>query len=329
MLKIGIIEEDVTDERHIPNIGFSHWIARSDLESINTSEADHNKRNFHIEFFLEDTRARTSYVYASVPQESSFNIVQTDYVIDFLCQPNEDGYFNKIIAGLSEESAVKAFERTSAQVLPMLSVFSHKYRRPFHVRAIWITDLNHKAKWCISPFAQKLVEIKISPSGFKQHHPLGAMFSIYREGMNSISDSHRFLCFFKIFEAWKMGKSAFKNTRVEYENAKGNKLERPKRKITKLLLSGAFNEQYHDCFLNKKFTECFDSLNAIRDFVAHPFIDKKVDKEYFINFDDPQHLEFISAMSNLVERISTKILDDEIEILSSIDEQIKTHLNHK
>lgn len=235
-----------------------------------------------------------------------------NYVIDIWYEDSDAKLLESIFVGIHVTSSIEAFDIANKHVLPLLSIMSFKYRRPFGVREIHISDGGNEAKWLIKPFCTKPIRIKIPRCSFMPNDPLGSMFALYREGMNNISCTYRYLCFFKIFEAWVTRKSAFRNTDTLYKRKYGEMPKRPRRTVTKTLLAGSYNHKYHYNYLNKYFKSCFQELSYIRDVIAHPFKDENSkNKQYFANLDEPSHQAYISALANLVERIATKILDDE------------------
>ncbi len=323
------MSESKKDNLHIPHIGAHHWIPQSQKENIKASEEDTKKRPISIRFFLEDTRARTPYVFGKLPKTKDFHANYDNDNIDFRFEENSNlGLLQSIFVGLHTESAKKAFDTASTHLLSMLSIMSYRYRRPFCIRSVCIVDDNHQAKWLIHPTCQNPIEIELPQWGFIQSEPIGTMFALFREGMNSNSDSYRFLCFFKIIESWKKRKCAFKSTDDKYKKIYASVSKRNTLKVTKTLLSGAYCHKYHDNFIERKFKDIFEELSEIRDMIAHPFKDKKSAEkvEYFFNLDAPEYQAYIGAFSNLVERMATKILDEELQILASIDSNLKKML---
>ncbi|MFN7098195.1 MAG: methylamine utilization protein MauJ, partial [Gammaproteobacteria bacterium] len=141
---------------------------------------------------------------------------------------------------------------------------------------------------------------------------IGSLFAIYRDGMNSVDLPYRYICFFKIYEAWY--------TRHEKFFVVKN---RPDQKITKNLLATAYRKTFHDAFIDKQFDskEVYKHLNHIRNCLVHPIIDRDI-MDYCC-LDSIENIERLEAMSNLMERVATKILDIELSLMAKIEPDIE------
>ena len=127
--------------------------------------------------------------------------------------------------------------------------------------------------------------------------------------MNSVDIAYRYICFFKIYEAWHDHREKFF---INSNNA------RPKIVITRNLLAKSYREKQHKQFLNKSFNDkyLYEELNKIRKYLVHPFINRGGIPASFCNLDHIEVLEVTETMSNLIERIATKILDVELNLMA-------------
>jgi len=310
---------DEFDNLHIPHINILQWDTNIDKKLIKKINSDHNLRPFAIRYFIEDPRAKTPYTHVNVENELSQHI-KVNGDINFWFEKNNDDYLNSILVGLYSKNFKDGFRKSFNFINSILSMLSFFYRRPFKIWQIKVTDKNHHAIYSTRTFCPKSENLVLPASSFPLDIPIGSLFAIYREGMNSIDLAYRFISFFKIYEAWYKDKNAKK-----YFNR--NKQSKPKIKITKNLLADTYRDGYHKKFISKGIADncVYSKLCIIRNYLSHPFLDQNVSASYY-NFDQMDVLEEIEAMSNLIERIVTKILDKELELWAKSDEKFKNLL---
>lgn len=305
---------------HIPHTNVLLWQTDGEPENFKKAQKAKEKRDFGIRFFLEDPRARTPYVYLSLEKEIDQSVMIENQSINIWFEKNVDGFLDAFFIGLKARSFNEAFRLAYSQASNIQSNLTFFYTRPVRVRFIEIFDKKFDLKYYNPPTCPKTVDINsFSPIIISKEVPFGSLLALYREGMNSLDLSYRYISFFKIYEAWKKNEFAFRLT----NNALGEqKKERKPLKITEALLSGVHIGIYREKFLNKKFKDVFDKLNQFRNFLAHSFLDK-TSQPSFINLNDIESIELLEGMSNLVERMATKILKEELFLLSKCGEEFK------
>lgn len=299
----------------IPNVGPHHWVANSSIESRNASDADLSVRPIGIVFFLEDPRARTQHVYVIPEKRKEYHCDDEGQTANIWLEENEEGLLSAITIGIDDKTTESAFKRASSIVYSMLSLWAYQYKRPFSIQEIKLRDVNHEARWIIPKFCPKALPLKVVSQSFGEGSPVGALFALFREGMNSTSSAYRFLSYFKIAEAWKNNKGPF-SWLIEKSKQKGINPTFPTRIVTKDLLAGSYKSTYHDDFIDKKFTWCVDELAHLRLLIAHPF----THNSQFANLDSPEVQAYLSALANLIERIAIQLLEDYLETWEKVDD---------
>jgi len=308
------------DNLHIPHIGFLQWYCPSDkADAIRNSIDDKSQRKFGVLFFLEDLHAGTKYTHIKFDGELSQRIKDNANEINMWFRKNNEGYLNAILAELNSDNHITAFKMTSKFIFGILSALSFFYRRPFRIAHVKIMDAKNKAEVETRKFCSKPAKLVLPKASFQPADSIGSLFAIYREGMNSVDIAYRYICFFKIYEAWCK--------RVEKFFAKKEET-REKIIITADLLKSFYNENFHRNFLEKSFDDkdVYEILNHIRKHLVHPVIDRN-DPASFCNLDHMDFLEHLEMMSNLIERMVTKILDVELAAIAKTDSNIAELLN--
>lgn len=299
----------------IPTIGPHHWVPMSPPNTIKASDVDATLRPISIVFFLEDPRARTQHVYVTLSEEKDFHYGENEDAVNIWLEGNQEGLLQAITVGVFDTSTQSAFLRASERIYSMLSLWTYQYKRPFSIQEVKLFDKTHQAQWMIPKFCPKPITLRLSLLSLHQESHIGSLFALFREGMNSTSFAYRFLSYFKIAEAWKGRKGPFAWV-VHEANRKGKSPDFPVRKVDKELLGGSYRPEYHDVFLNKKFTWCIDQLEEIRALIAHPF--NKFSE--FTNLDSPDAQAHLGAIANLTERIAIQLLEDVLEKYEQLDE---------
>lgn len=137
--------------------------------------------------------------------------------------------------------------------------------------------------------------------------------------MNSIDILYRYICFFKIYEAWHEHSEKYFSINTIY---KSNII------ITNNLVRNFYRENFHQSYLNKSIDDAdvYKQLNEIRKYLVHPVIDRGVPAS-FMNLDHIDALEAVELMSYLIEAIATKILDSQIKLMANGNAEIGAILN--
>lgn len=306
---------------HIVHINTLAWQIKGKKEDIENAQKDKTKRSFGVQFFLEDLRARTQHVSVSLSEELSLQGDEGTGTINIWFEKNINNFFTSILAGLDAEDFKTAFKKAYNSVASILSMLVFFYRRPLRIKTIEIYDKKYSLSYRTFNYAAETKKLILPKASLSKEIPIGSLLALYREGMNSVDLAYRYINFFKIYESWYNNDFAFKLT----NNVLGKiNISRLGFKITKKLLLSSYVPFYHDNFLNKSFKdeEVFKWLNYLRNLLAHYLIDRSGPPR-FVNFDDIEMLEQIEAMSNLVERMATIILDYEFFLLSLCGDEFK------
>lgn len=300
----------------VPNVGPHHWVALTHPDTLSASDRDTASRPIGVVFHLEDPRARTQHVYVQLrKEEKEFHRGSGTETVDIWFEENGDGLLQTIVFGLFDTNTQSAFRRASENAYSLLSLWAYQYKRPFAVQEVKLQDKTHNALWIIPKFCPKAVALRTTQMAFSQESPIGSLFALFREGMNSTSSAYRFLSYFKIAEAWKNRLGPFAWLVAEAKR-KNRPPSMPVRVVTVEFLGGSYRPAYHDPYVGKKFTWCIDQLEELRAVVAHPFNKASA----FTNFDSPDAQAYLGAAANLVERIAIQLLEDFLEEWEAVDE---------
>jgi hypothetical protein len=299
----------------IPTIGPHHWVAMSTPNTIKASDRDSTLRPIATIFFLEDPRARTQHAYVTLGKEKEFHCGEGNEAVNFYLEDNEEGLLRVITVGVFDTSTKSAFLRAAERIYPMLSLWTYQYKRPLSIQEIKLYDKTHKAQWQIPKFCPQAIPLKLSFLSLHQESHIGSFFALFREAMNSTSFAYGFLSYFKIAEAWIRHQGLFAWIIFEAKR-KGKSPDFPIRKVDKKLLGGSYRPEYHDVFLNKKFTWCVNQLDEIRALIAHPF--NKLSE--FTNLDSPEAQAHLGALASLTERIVIQLIEDALEKYEELDD---------
>ncbi len=302
------------DRLHIPHIEYLHWISN---DTGKQSSYDKSTRTFGVRFFLRDLRANTPWVYTTVEEEVSQTILHDNEKMGVWFEKNKDnGLLESILVECGASGSLEAFKKCIDYILSILSTLCFFYRRPFRINKIKIYDNQHQAVFYTENFCPKPVKF-ISPLASFKISPLGSLLALYREGMNSLDVGYRYICFFKIYEAWQ------KKSRVFFSK----KSKKPHLVITKNLLAGAYRDAHHKVFLDNSFNNSatYETLEKTRDYLVHPIIDKGTPPAG-LHFDSIEYNEFMESQANLIERMVTKILEIELKLMAENDKEIESLL---
>ena len=309
------LNNDVKEDLHIPHVSILQWYGVGEI--VKVSSQDKTVRSISVRFYLEDLRAGTSHTYLVLNEDMSQNTYNQHGTVSVRFEKNKEGYFQSILVELLSNGCIEAFKEASKFVHGILSTLCFFYRRSFRIGIITAYDISHRAEFTTRKIFPK-PEILIKPLASFKPGPIGSLFAIYREGINSVDLAYRYICFFKIYEAWnKHWKSFFSK----------NDKKKQKILITKELLAGSYRQNHHQEFLNKTFNngDVYKALNHIRKYLVHPVIDDGIPASFY-NLDQIDTIEAIESFSNLMERIATKILVIELNLLSEKDYDTKVLL---
>jgi hypothetical protein len=140
-----------------------------------------------------------------------------------------------------------------------------------------------------------------------------AALSLYREGRNSTSPFYRFLCFYKILEAWRKRAGVFASAdRLIRE--KGLPFRRARPRVTQDMLNLALLFRGRPELLNRTFTQLYDGLAGDRAKVAHAV----TESGEFVNLDDYSSQTHLGALANLLDQVARILLLDEFDLWRKI-----------
>lgn len=131
--------------------------------------------------------------------------------------------------------------------------------------------------------------------------------------MASEQPAYRFLCYYKIIEAWNKGAGPFEQVKKLLAD-RGKVATRNILKIETAMFQGKWEPAKYEHLVGKKFGWCFEQMNEARKFLAHPFDSDGV----FVSLDDPSTLQAISDLANIAERMVIEILVEEIRMVESL-----------
>jgi Methylamine utilization protein MauJ len=303
--------------RNLPwSLGPLDWIPAAEPARIEESEKDSSVRAIGLTVFLEDPRARTPYVHVQLPKQTEYGVNTGEAVVDiWLRASSEQGFLASILLGTQAPSPREAFNRSYALALSLLSSWSFQAQRPVSIRETLIEDKGHRAAWVVRPQAQVPLQLNDIEVSLAPANPIGSLLALFREGMASPQPAYRFLCYYKILEAWHGGHGPFKRITEELAAVDGNAARRLKLMIQPEMFEGKCDRSKYEHLIGKKFTWCFDQMNEGRKFLAHPFDAKGT----FVSLDDPATIAALSDVANLAERMVIEILVEEIRVIKSLD----------
>src|SRR5262249_23105856 len=153
-------------------------------------------------------RARTTHAWAIPPTRRDYHIIVDERPVDFWLQADDSGLLSSVLLGCHAESPPEAFRRCCTVLLSLLTSWSFQIQRPLAIRELHIDDRSHSARWTVRPQAQvplQLNDLNVSVGV----NPIGSLLALFREGMASTQPAYRFLCYYKILEAWKENHGPF------------------------------------------------------------------------------------------------------------------------
>jgi len=294
----------------IPHFGFVLW--ERDHEGCAQSDQDKEPRLFDVRFQLENTDLRKI---GDVPLSLARPIVVTQTnasgkEIQIRCEPNEEGRLRALIVRLTTSETREALRQAFNDVSHLLSFWSFMYGTNSSIFAIAVHDPKHDASWEARP-QHASAEPLLFPTelGFDDHYRV--ILSLYREARNNSSPFYRFLCYFKILEAFYERREAF-GAMDQILKAQSGKIRRPKRRVTKEMLAYALVSQDQlDAFRGKTFGSVYQYLNArYRAGIAHTYPTSTP----WANLDDYDTFVQFNWLANLTDQIARQILLDELEL---------------
>lgn len=293
----------------IPSFLLEFWEPESQM-GIEASDQDTQSREFQIFFFLENPTTRSRQVELFLPKEQDGVLTSGDgRVLKILFRPNENNkHLDHVGFKVQDTKPKSAFSSCFNVLSQLMSIWSLETGAGFSIFGCRILDPKHQANWKIVP--QRVTpDLFFIPAAMALDDEYAAMLSLYREARNSQSLSYRFLCCYKILEAWYNHGSIFaKADRLIKEH--NVSLKRPRRKITQDLLVSSLVFNNHPEFKELSFGDFFQRLSEWRKKVAHAI----TDSGDFINLDKYEWQLEIGPIANLTDLIARQVLLDEFEL---------------
>lgn len=300
----------------IPHFLLEFWEPETSAESVQVSERDISERKFELWFFLEDPPTRVvqdSGLALAAPEQRT----QTDGTgrsVGLRFEPNEKGRLGSVAFKVTDTSAKAAFRYCYDRLCQLLSFWAITAGTGFGIFGLRVIDDKHGAKWKVIP-QRTVPEPFYLPLGIAVGDKHAAMMSLYREGRNTPSPLYRFLCFYKILEAWYQHGNVF-GAADRLIRERNLPFRRPRRIITHdmLVLSLVFN-RYPE-FEGRSFAEFFNLLNPYRVKVAHAITDAGT----FVDLDKYESTVELAPTANLTDLVARQVLLDEFELWRHIQE---------
>lgn len=298
--------------RHNPYGGFDCLLSL-DPEKENLSRVDLSEREYVVCFFLANPHTYDLFVNIEVKENTAFNVETKDRKILVKYQNNDKGLLEAVKFSLHHNNKNQAITICYDILSMLLSYWSLNTLSGYIIRGLLLIDVKHQVRWQQLEFKPTPVPLFI-PTLFQIDSDNEAVFSLYREGSNSASVFYKFICYYKILEAWALHHSIFKQN-SDYIKINKLSIQRVKRTITQEILNFSclsFNEPKQ--YFNKSFKQFYNELNSYRVKTAH-FISRQGD---ILNFDKYETLKDYYPITNLLDIVVKTILEDEIAIMNEI-----------
>ena len=298
------------------NFGLLDWLPASGSESIKNSQNDMSVRPIGVRIFLEDPRARTPHIWALMPERTEYHLEIEEKTVDlWIFAALESKFVGGLQLGTYAESAKDGLLRCAPVALSNMSTWSVQLQRPVAIREIRIEDKTNSAIWGIRPQAQTPLQPADLNVSLATGNAIGSLLALFREGMASVQPAYRFLCYFKILDAWKNHHGPFAQT-DEQLKAKGKRRDTSTLLLRDDMFAGKWPTDNYKHNVGRKFTSYIDEMDDARNFLAHPF---RRSNE-FVSFDDPRTLAHFADLANVAERMAIEVLVEEVKLISSCDE---------
>lgn len=299
----------------IPYFLLEFWEPETPVETTQASEQDTSEREFEVYFYLENPPTRRRDVELHLT-ETAYR-TQTDgtgrtAAVRF--DPTADKLLERVGFKIKDVSARAAFRYCYDKLCLLLSGWALMTGSGFSIFGLLIADDRHKARWKVIPQRAAAkdfmlpAELSLSP----QH---SAAVSLYREGRNAQSPFYRFLCCYKILEAWYQGGGIFAEA-DRLVRARGLPVTRPRRTVTRDMLVRSLVFAAHNEFEGVSFANFFELLGPWRVRVAHAI----TDAGEFLNLDLYESQIALGPIANLTDMVARQVLLDEFDLWAAIRE---------
>jgi len=236
---------------HNPYGGFDCLISL-DPEKAPQSQDDTSEREYVVCFFLADPISYNHHVNIETKDNLSFNVDSNDKKILVKFQVNENNLLEAVKFSLVHHSKNQAIVTCYDILSMLLSFWALNTLSGYIIRGLQLIDVKHQTRWQPLEFNPTPIS-PIIPPVFKINPDNEAVFSLYREGVNSSSIFYKFICFYKILEAWVKRRAIFKQT-DNYIRVHKIELKRPKRTITQdMILVSSLSHNILNQYIHKSF----------------------------------------------------------------------------
>jgi hypothetical protein len=303
----------------IPYFGYYWWEPPSNKSKAQESENNKAERCFYINFYLErmEWRRMNDSLFRIKEEEVIHQESQKYGQMDIKLFKNDKDRLRMISCRIRSTNRDEALKRAYKTVTYFLSLQTFMSGNASSIYIMSIEDSQNKAIWTCKPQSGIEVPLFIPEAiGFTKEFEM--LLSIYREAKNSQSPFYRFLCYYKILEAFYEHRYIFSKT-DQIIRERRLQIRRPKRMITKSMIVKAILHHRMDEFRGKSYGKYFEYLRSNeRIMVAHVFPSYKRKDIADLN-DYDLYAEFVS-LGNLTDLVARDILHDELMLWQHIHE---------
>jgi hypothetical protein len=308
------------NEFWFPYFGYYWWQPVSEEDKIRESESNKAERNFYVNVFLEriETRKINDSPVALL-EEKVMNIKMPSDSMDIKVSKNDENRLRMISCRIRSIDRNDALRKGYNMVAKFLSYQTFVHASSSCIYAMRISDEFNQATWECKPQLTEPVPLYF-PSVVSVSKELDILLSIYRDAKNTFSPFYRFLCYYKILEAFYEHRHVFSAADTVIKE-KHLRISRPKRSITKAMIVKSMLHHRMSEFIGKAYGKYFEYLRSNeRIMVAHVFPSDKTKEIADLN-DYDLYSEFVS-LGNLTELIARDILFDELNLWQQINKLI-------
>ena len=314
------IVSGLKNEFWLPYFGYYWWQSVSEKDKIRESESNKAERNFYVNVFLEriETRIINDSPVALL-EEKVMHIQMPSDNMDIKLYKNDENRLRMISCRIRSIDRNDALRKGYNLVARFLSYQTFVYSSSSSIFAMRIEDEFNQATWECKPQPTEPAPLYF-PSEVGVSKELDVLFSIYRDAKNTFSPFYRFLCYYKILEAFYEHRYVFSAADAVIKD-KNLRISRPKRSITKAMVIKSMLHHRMSEFIGKTYGKYFEYLRSNeRIMVAHVFPSDKTKEIADLN-DYDLYSEFVS-LGNLTELIARDILFDELTLWQQINKLI-------
>jgi hypothetical protein len=305
------------NEFWLPYFGYYWWESVSEKDKIRESENNKAERNFYLNVFLEriETRKINDSAVALLEEKVVHMQMPLDSM-DIKLSKNDENRLRMISCKIRSIDRNDAIRKGYNIVARLLSYQTFVYASSSCIFAMRISDEFNQATWECKPQSTEPAPLYF-PSIVGVSKELDVLLSIYRDAKNTFSPFYRFLCYYKILEAFYEHRHVFSDadTVIKKNNLC---ISRPRRSITKAMVIKSMLHHRMNEFIGKAYGKYFEYLRSNeRIMVAHVFPSDKTKEIADLN-DYDLYSEFVS-LGNLTELIARDILFDELNLWQQIN----------